>query len=183
MNDIEILKEMLSCAARVPLQQKGNWAFVELKDEETTVKIIKLPHNSIVIKADAFELRTVIFNGLKDERRRADFVIVSNENKKKWIICIEIKRGNINKDRVIAQLRGAKCVVDYYKSIGREFWEAKGFLEDYEYRFVGIAGLTEKQSTRPINLDNQSRIKLHDSPDSFLEILEQESLYFNELIR
>ena len=42
-----------------------NWFSVELKDTDsgTNVKIIKLPRNSIVIKADAFELKKVIFNG------------------------------------------------------------------------------------------------------------------------
>ena len=114
MNDIEILREMLNRTARVPLQQMGNLSSVELKDRQgqTTVKITKLPYNSIVIKADAFEPRRVIFNGLKNERKRADFVIVSNDNGKKWIICIEIKRGNIDKEEVIAQLRGARCVMD-----------------------------------------------------------------------
>ena len=184
MNDIDILHEMLNSTAVVPLQPKGNNVSVELKDKQsqTTVEITNLPQNSVVIKTEAFELKKVIFNGLKDERRRADFAIVSIENNKRWIICIEIKSSNIEKNKVISQLRGAKCVIDYYKSVGREFWAAHNFLEDYEYRFVGIAGITQKKSTRPMSAANQTHIQLHDSPDTFLPIFEQERLYFNELI-
>ena len=184
MNDIEILNEMLNSTVLVPLQPKGNNVSVELKDKQnqTTVEITNLPQNSVVINTEVFEPRKVIFNGLKDERRRADFAIVSIENTKKWIICIEIKSSNLDKDKVIAQLRGAKCVIDYYKSVGREFWTTSNFLEDYEYRFVGIAALTEKQSTRIMKPANQSKTQLHDSPETFLPILEQNRLYFNELI-
>lgn len=182
MNDIEILNEMLNSTVLVPLQPKGNNVSVELKDKQnqTTVEITNLPQNSVVINTEVFEPRKVIFNGLKDERRRADFAIVSNENTKKWIICIEIKSSNIDKDKVISQLRGAKCVIDYYKAVGREFWAANNFLENYEYRFVGIAGITEKKSTRPMSAANQTL--LHDRPETFLPILEQNRLYFNELI-
>ncbi len=182
VNDIDILHEMLNSTAVVPLQPKGNNVSVELKDKQsqTTVEITNLPQNSVVIKTEAFELKKVVFNGLKDERRRADFAIVSIENTKKWIICVEIKSSNIDKDKVISQLRGAKCVIDYYKSVGREFWAANNFLEDYEYRFVGIAAITQKKSTRPMSAANHTQ--LHDSPDTFLPIFEQDRLYFNELI-
>ncbi len=184
MNDIDILQEMLKNTVRVPLQTEGNQFSVELKDKQsqTTVEITDLPHNSVVINTEAFEPKKVIFNGLKDERRRADFAIVSNENTKKWIICIEIKSSNLDKNKVISQLRGAKCVIDYYKSVGREFWAANNFLEDYEYRFVGIAGITEKKSTIPMGSANQIHTQLHDSPDTFLPIFEQKRLYFKQLI-
>lgn len=184
VNDIDILHEMLNSTVLVPLQPKGNHVSVELMDKQsqTTVEITNLPNNSVVIKTEVFEPKKVVFKGLKDERRRADFAIVSIENTKKWIICIEIKSSNIDKDRVISQLRGAKCVVDYYKSVGREFWAANNFLENYEYRFVGIAGITEKKSTRPMNPANQTKTKLHDRPDTFLPIFEQKRLYFKELI-
>ncbi len=185
MNDIEILQEMLSSRSRVPLQHDGSWPFVELKDKqaETNVKINDIPHNSIVIRADTFEFRHPVFAGSKDEGKRADFVIVSNENAKKWIICIEIKKGNIQRSEVTAQLRGARCVIDYCKSIGKEFWSAQEFLSDYEYRFVGIAHLNvQNQPTRTYALDIQSQGKLHSCPDVFLQILGSSDLSFHNLI-
>ena len=86
MNDIEILKEMLVYDAQVPLQRKGNQLpSVELIDTQanTTVEIKGLPHDSIVIGAEDFEDPLTVFQGSKGERRRADFVIVSNDGIKK----------------------------------------------------------------------------------------------------
>ena len=90
MNDIEILQEMLSRKTQIPLQQEQGRAYVELTDKQATtnVKIEEIPHNSIVIRAKAFEFKSPVFAGSKDERRRADFVIVANEDTKKWIISI-----------------------------------------------------------------------------------------------
>ena len=184
MNDIEILEEMLNSRSRVPLQHDGSWFFVELEDRQanTNVKIKNIPHNSIVVRADTFEFRHPVFAGSKDEGKRADFVIVSNENTKKWMICIEIKRGNIQQSEVTAQLRGARCIMDYCKSIGREFWAARKFLSGYEYRFVGIARLNiPNQPTRANTSSGNSKRQLHSRPDAFLPILGRQSLYFNEL--
>ena len=113
VNDIEILQDMLSSAVRVPLQQEGqNKPSVQLIDEQavTTVEIKGLPYDSIVIRAENFENPLLIFNGTKGERKRADFVIVSNDGKGKWIICIETQAGNHKSERhVVAQLKGAQC--------------------------------------------------------------------------
>ena len=185
MNDIEILKEMISCKVQVKLHpEDGKPLSVELIDPRanTTVEIKGLPYDSIVIKAEDFEDPITVFKGSMGEGRRADFVIVSNDGIKKWIICIEVKRGRIYKGKVIAQLRGAQCIMDYCKSIGREFWSAKGFLSDYEYRFVGIARLSiQTQPTRSDTPDGPSKRKLHNRPEAFLRILGRQSLYFNEL--
>ena len=184
MNDIEILKEMLSRKVRVGLQQEnGKLPSVKLKDKgsKAIVEIENLPQNSIVIRPETFLFRYVVFAGLKDERRRADFVIVSNEGTRKWIIFIEIKEGKVNepkRNRVIAQLRGAQCIMDYCKSIGREFWSAQRFLSGYECRFVGILDIDNinKEPTRPFQSKGE-----HNRPDVFLPISGRQSLYFNEL--
>jgi len=79
VNGITILQEMLNVSAQVPLQQSVGSTSVELKDKQakTSVEITDLPHDSLVIRAEAFKPPTV-FKGSKGERRRADFVIVSN---------------------------------------------------------------------------------------------------------
>ena len=98
MNDIEILQEMLICDAQVPLQQEQGRPSVELTETQnnTTVKIIGLLHDSIAIRAEDFKDPLTVFEGLKGERKRADFVIVSNEEyREKWIICIETQTGEL----------------------------------------------------------------------------------------
>ena len=151
VNDIAILQETLSAGAQVPLQQAEDKFSVTLKDKqaETTVEITDLPDNSIVIRAEAFKPPDV-FKGSKGERRRADFVIVSNVATEKWIICIETQAGTgKNIEDVEQQLRGAQCFMGYCKCIGKSFWQSEKFLDDYQYRFVSIAGINiNKQSTR-----------------------------------
>ena len=88
MNDIEILKEMLISDAQIPLrQQQGRFPSVELTDRQanTTVQIKGLPQDSIVIRAEDFEDPLTVFAGSKGERKRADFVIVSNGDRGKWM--------------------------------------------------------------------------------------------------
>ena len=184
MNDITILQEMLSAGAQVPLRQTGSKCSVTLKDKQakTTVEIAALPHDSIVIRAEAFKPPTV-FKGSKGERRRADFVIISNAENENWIICIETQAGTgKDPEDVEQQLRGAQCFIGYCKCIGKSFWQSESFLEGYQYRFVSISGINiNKQSTRFYKPRNQSGKISHNSPDAFLEILERQSLYFDEL--
>ena len=69
MNDIEILQEMLLCDVQVPLQQEQGRPSVELTEREnnTTVKIKGLLHDSIVIRAEDFKDPLTVFKGLKGE--------------------------------------------------------------------------------------------------------------------
>ncbi len=176
---------MLSTGAQVPIQQTGGKFFVILKDKQakTTVEIAEIPHESIVIKAEVFKPPN-IFKGSKGERRRADFVIVSNTETDKWIICIETQKGTgKDRDHVEQQLRGADCFIGYCKCIGKSFWQSTKFLDDYRYRYVSIVNINiDKQSTRAYKPTNQSGKIAHDSPDTFREIFGHQTLYFNELI-
>ena len=184
MNDIEILKEILVPDAQVPLRQRqGMPPSVELTDKCTTVEIKGLPHDSIVIRADAFNPPNV-FRGLRGERKRADFVIISNEEQSKWIICIEIEDSNDKGgSEIIEQLKGALCFVNYCKCIGKEFWEWEEFLDDYKYRFVCMANLNlEKRRTRSYSPYIQSKRRLHDIPDAFLKFLWSPVLHFSHLL-
>ena len=187
MNDIEILKEMLNCGVKVPLkQEEGRLPSVELKDEQSkgTVEIKGLPYDSIVVRAEDFEEPLKVFEGTKGERRRADFVIVSNGERGKWIICIEIEDSNDKGgSEIIEQLKGALCFVNYCKCIGREFWEWEDFLDDYKYRFVCMANLNlEKRRTRSYSPYIQSKGRLHDIPDAFLKFLGSPNLHFSNLL-
>ena len=83
---------MLNRDTQVTLQSGQGRPSVQLTDLQSgaTVRIKGLPHNSIVIRAEDFENPLTIFNGSKGERKRADFVIISNDERgRKWIICIE----------------------------------------------------------------------------------------------
>ena len=185
MNEITILQEMLSDGAQVPLQQTAGKLSVMLKDKEgkTNVEIANLPNESIVFKSDYFKPPN-IFRGSKGERRRADFVIVSSGEIGNWIICIETqKRAGKDPEYVEQQLRGTQGLIGYCQCIGKSFWQSAAFLDGYEYRYVSIVNINiDKQSTRAYKPKRQSGKIVHDSPDTFREILGHQTLYFNELI-
>ena len=168
MNDIEILREMLVCDVQVsPQQEKGKRLSVKLLDcqAHTVVKVNGLPHDSIVIRAEQFKTPRYVFKGSKRERKRADFVIVSNDEKEgRWIICIEIQGGKRKTEgHVKAQLKGALCVVKYCQCIGKEFWKEKDFLNDYNYRFVSM----EHTSASKKGIRGQNYNSSENSPDTF----------------
>lgn len=185
VNDIQILQEMLSPDVQVSLQPEQGRPSVELIDSQsgTNVKIKGVPPDSIVIRAETFEEPLTIFNGSRGERKRADFVIVSNdENEKKWIICIETQESDSKlASHVIQQLKGAYCFVSYCKCIGKSFWESEEFLDDYEYRFVSIVDINFNASRRRTETFD-SKGKLHNNPDLFLKISRSPTIYFRKLI-
>ncbi len=170
LDDIEILQEMLISASQVPLQQApGKAPSVQLTDfqNNSSAVIRGLPHDSIVIRAEDFEDSLAVFGGSKGERKRADFVIVS-QSKKKWIVCIEIQQGDYKaSSEVIQQLKGAHCFVTYCKCIGKEFWSERKFLEGYEIRYVSLVytGM-DKRRTR----SRQGKRLSHDRPENYLKI-------------
>lgn len=160
---------MLKLNAKVPLNQERGRPSVKLKDEisGTTVEVKGLPHDSIVIRADDFEAPLEIFNGSKGECKRADFVIVSSEETKKWIVCIETKARKLKAGaRIKAQLKGALCFIGYCRCIGRSFWASNTFLDGYEYRFVSVGHTSiHKRNTQP-----KRRRTRHSTPENFLKL-------------
>ncbi len=184
MNDIAILQAMLTNGAQVPLKQTTGKPSVTLKDKQanTSVEIADIPYDSIVIRAELFNPPN-IFTAQKGQRRRADFVIVSNAKTEKWVICIETQKGT-GKDPadIEQQLRGAECFIGYCKCIGKSFWQSVKFLDGYQYRYVSIVNINiDKQTTRAYKSKRLSSKKAHDSPGTFREILGHQTLYFDEL--
>lgn len=195
VNDIEILRDMIVPAAQIPLQPGAGKPSVELKDVEsgTIVEIKGVPHDSIVVRAEYFRDPLFVFNGCKGERKRADFVIVSDKGTNKWIVCIETTAGDKPAEHVTNQLRGAQCFMSYCKCIGRSFWEEENFLEGYQYRFVCMKKINVRKKrtgvnpnkisrpSRPTHIQSRER-RLHNLPNAFLIVARSPNLHFGKLI-
>ncbi len=185
VNDIQILREMISPEVQVMLQSAQGKPFVQLTDltSGTTVRINGVPHDSIVIRSEDFENPLTVFNGSRGERKRADFVIVSNDgSERKWIICIETQEMDSKlASHVVQQLKGAYCFVGYCKCVGKSFWESEEFLDGYQYRFVSIVDINFNRSRRRTQ-PFQSAGELHNRPDIFLKISQSPTIYFRKLI-
>lgn len=191
MSDIAILKEMLLRSATVPLEpdryDKG--MMVRLCEPKSTdhtgysVEIRGLPNQEdcVVIKADEFPPTLKFFQGTKGERKRADFIIVANNNNKNVIICIELKAEKQTKppSEIIQQLKGAQCVIGYCQQIAKHFWGQAQFLEGYEYRFVTMRdiSISKKPSFSRVN-----HTVSHNTPENMLKIDSPYNLYLKQLI-
>ena len=187
MNDIEILQEMLTSDTQVELQPQPGKPSVQLTDSQgkTTVLVKGLPNDSIVIRAEKFGPHDDVLKGSKGENKRADFVILSSENTKKWIVCIEIQGGNSKKRiEVVQQLKGAQCFICYCKCLGSSFWKENNFLDGYKYRFVSMTKIyVDKKRTSPFSPLILSKKELHETPENFLNISRSPSLHFSRLIQ
>ena len=131
MNDIEILREMFHPAALVALRPGQGKPAVELTDAkaDTTVEIKGLPRESVVIRAEDFEVPPTVFSSTNGQRKRADFVIVANEDAKRWIIYIETQAGNYKTAaHIIAQLKGRSASSVTASASGSRSGNLKNFL-------------------------------------------------------
>jgi hypothetical protein len=177
MTDREILSELISDSALIPLETEYGKALIKLQEEKvkhSDCSIRNVPSDAIVIKADDFPEPTTFFKGNQGECKRADFIIISEE--KKIILYVELKAGQKDASYIVKQLKGAFCVMSYCKEVGKRFWNQNTFLDDYAHRFVGIVHLSV--SKRPSRQKPPSR---HDTPESFLKISSPHHLQFNHL--
>ncbi len=174
ISDIGILKEMIKEDAKLAVsdhQPRGRKQ-IDLNEPQcpkSSVTILGMPDDVIVIKADAFESPSTLFKGLHDECKRSDFIIVADCGDKKIILCIEMKAGKASKSRIIQQLTGTECLVKYIQIIGQAFWRRQDFLENYVYRFVSfIHTRINKRKTRKTYKKDQTDV--HDRPNKMLKI-------------
>ena len=125
----------------------------EPQDRSYELIIVGAPYDTIAFRADAFPPPCHVFRGNRGERKRADYVIVANEDDRKWIVYVEMKGGNdgLAKD-IHAQLRGAHCIVAYCRAIGQQFWREDRFLEPrrYQEHYVSVKNVgSKKRPSRP----------------------------------
>lgn len=185
MTDIQILRELINdgaCHEVASHYGKKNKIVIEENDQHSyQVSITNTPSHDeiIVIKADCFYEPINFFANSKHECRRADAIIITNFDKHRKIICVELKMGKAKRVEVISQLKGAKCLVSYIQEIGKQFWGSPDFLDDYEFRFVSIRQIgINKKTTR----SKKSKKDIHDSPEKMLTINSPHNLNLRQLL-
>ncbi|MDX8393500.1 MAG: hypothetical protein R8K21_02800 [Mariprofundales bacterium] len=97
-----------------------------------------------------------------------------------YIIFIELKKSRGERKGIIQQLKGAQCVVDYFRAIAKVFWHQDDFLNTqlYKHRFVSIHHINVNQ--RP-TFDQPSN-GIHDQAEYMLKIAAPNRLEFKRLI-
>lgn len=183
---MDILRALIKKEALVEVEYNYSRPALVLEEADSeppyNIKVIGIPNDTIAFKADIFPSPKAIFKGDKGECKRADFILITRTSKANWIVYIEMKRGGSRSAKEITQqLKGAKCLLDYCRAIGRTFWRKPIFLEekDYQQRFVSIKNVS--MNKRPTRMPPQSG--LHDSPEKMLKIKSPgEKMQFRELI-
>lgn len=181
MSDFAILHQMIKDAVKVSLVDndgKKQVTLIEPQHANSSVTIVGMPDDTIVIKADAFKSPDTVFNGSQGECKRADFVIVAGAGNKKVILCIEMKATKGLEKEIVQQLKGAQCFVAYCREIGKVFWNQGDFLHKYKQLFISISHTSiSKQRTR----FTRPTGGVHDRPDRMLKISSPHHLEFNHL--
>lgn len=189
MSDVDLLrKKILNDNVIVPLldgkgAEKKSAVLCE-EETNTDFTVYGLPANSIVIKADKFPETRNFLKNAKGEASRADFIIISEtetkKETKKWIIYIEMKKGNSSTNKkIVQQLKGAQCVMAYCISVVENFYDITEFLGQYKPRFISIRSPNvNKRPTR--SRENEGEI--HDTPENMLKFKNTPSSRLNKLV-
>lgn len=174
MSDLATLHELISKMAQAQVREQNGRQKGMILEERShgqqpgyTVCLRNVPDDTIAIKADQFPSPDKIFSNTKGECKRADYVLVAQTETMNWIVYIEMKAGRSgSREEVIQQLKGAECLLAYFRAVGRKFWQNPGFLheERYKQRFVVINQI--KGDKRPTRLEPPS--KVHDTPENML---------------
>lgn len=166
MCDLNLLRSILHPDAIIALGKKHDKSVLTLsepQESDSKVVIRNIPSGAIVVKIDDVIDSRRLFSGCNGECKRADFAIFSDDNGKKTVVFVEMKRTNAKKKNVVLQLKGATCVFEYCKAIGRIFHSRKRFLQDYSPRYVYFSQTRVSINKKPTRVD--SRSKVHDNPD------------------
>ena len=183
--DLDILNDMIMDSAKVNIEHNSsdpNKSSVTLNEPQSPtseVTIYGLPHNAIVIKVDTFKSPDTILTETRGQRKRSDYIIVTDKKGKKNILHIEIKTTKGSEKDIIKQLKGSVCFVGYCKEIAKEFWYEKDFLSEFESRFVSITRTCSinKKQTR-LN----KKYNPNDTPERMMTLKYPHKQQFNHLV-
>lgn len=174
-------EELINKKARLPLNYAGKSPSVVLTEPEepdSKVEIRGLPEDAIVLKVDNFPAPTEIFTGARGECKRADYAIIADEEGKKRVLIIELKRANSSDGKdIVRQLKGAACFIKYCGEVANSFYNCKELLKGYQFRYISFVNThIRKRKTRIECKDSK-----HHSPEQFLKLHYAEKVWYNQL--
>jgi hypothetical protein len=186
INELEILEKMILETARIKPKKEPKtrkWT-AELAEPKAGyfVTIADVPGDAIIIKSDSFPAPDHIFTGNYGERKRADYIIISCTENKNYIICIELKGGTGNSKEITQQLKGAACLADYCKSVGKRFWQKSDFLENHQFRFISVKNISLSKTTTKNRRKEQTGNNDGSTAENHLRINRISQIQFKSLI-
>jgi hypothetical protein len=137
MEDIDLLKALFGDKLIEAVKNNYDKYEILLKEESVnnnySISISNVPDYAIAIKTDNFPDLKGFFECSSDrgQCKCADFVIVADKN----LVFIELSSTKKQENEVKAQLKGAECVVEYCKSIIKNFYQTSSFSTQYNHSF------------------------------------------------
>lgn len=141
-----------------------------------SVYLTNVPQNSIAVKTDMFDLRSIdkedknrtfLSGNIQGLRKRADFVIVSEERGSRKILILELTAGKSKaRKTIIHQLKGTKSLLDYCNSLVGQFLPSERLLETALVRYAAISPREGGQKTKI----GYTRNYQNKTPDAYLPI-------------
>lgn len=185
-NFLPHLRELIACDVSVEDYNENGSSLkkVELVERDnvsgeiiSSFVISGLPQESFVFKADAFPQPQALFNDVKEVRKRADYILLAKDSTKRRVVFIEMKRTKDSEHGIIAQLRGAACIMDYCNAVLKRFWGESACITGFDERFVSCAHTSSKRGTHP-----NRHAPIHNVPEQLLK-LKGHSITYQQLIR
>jgi hypothetical protein len=155
------LKTLLMDNLVEPIAQKDTRFFVRLKETGPAAKlkrvdIFDIPEGSILIKLDQVRQPDTLFKGSLGERRRCDYVLVTDFDNHPVMVFIELKSRAVKDSEVTRQFKGAECLLDYCNSALDRFHGQNNLLGQCRKCFVVFyKPSVAKQRTRPVFSGNK----------------------------
>jgi hypothetical protein len=181
MNDTETLRNLFKPRVYVNMTTNAHGKYEVTLEEplqpDSSVKICRLPGDTVIVNVDLFEGPNHVFNCDTGICKRADYAIISESRRS--VLYVELKSGSYGQCDVVKQLIGAKCFISYCREVVRQFWGNPSFMEGYCERFVSFVHVSASQ--RPISEPSRA---IHDCPTNFMKIKHpnRNFQHFNRLI-
>lgn len=140
MKRFEPLKALLMDNLMSRAQTQHGRTFVRLKESGTDAKlkhvdIYDVDPDSILIKLDDADPPTTLFKGIKGERQRCDYVLVTVLENTTLLVFFEMKSRVAKDADITRQFKGAACLLDYCEAALNRFHDQPDLLAIVEPEF------------------------------------------------
>jgi hypothetical protein len=114
-----------------------------LKEDDISAKlkevnIIDVPDNSILIKIDYGNTYNDIFRSDDGQRKRCDYLLITNGVHKRILLFIEMKSNELKEAEIIQKFLATECLLDYIVSMLNRFHKIDIDLGECKKRFVSF---------------------------------------------
>lgn len=170
------------CLFHPEKDKDGDFYFFKLTDtlpgekSSYSVYLTNVPQNSIAVKTDMFDLRSIdkedknrtfLSDNIQGLRKRADFMIVSEEHGSRKILILELTAGRSKgREMIIHQLKGTRSLLDYCNSLVEQFLPLERLLKETLVRYAAISPRVQGQKAK-IGYSRNNRNK---TPETYLPI-------------